>query len=375
MKLKSLIYKASNTALYISKDTAQIVPKYSCYRHIRLLALAAFVLCISACSDSSNAQLNSYGQRLENLSGQQRIITVTKTSPHQPRVAELRLSLPQVSISLLDSFRLSECRLGQLIAERNSSLGKVMTPANQLYYEIQVTRAIQECLSTAEQISVNLRTELEQALATKEAALPLAVHNFLTTDDIWRSNFRVAHSSLPMSTADDFTHTMAALNYFAHTLTIVVTNPYQPELNLNLWQEHLEALNRSRFLSAYWHTLATVPKELDSLTELLQRTTEHISCSHIARPQQAEYLHNVMLNIYIAQLQPVFARWVHYEQQLTPVLSQLLNLTRGNAWQDYMQQLGYAPTSALQHSSRLHAEQWQALLQKCRLSPAGNESN
>src|SRR5690554_1058122 len=235
MKLKSLIYKASNTALYISKDTAQIVPKYSCYRHIRLLALAAFVLCISACSDSSNAQLNSYGQRLENLSGQQRIITVTKTSPHQPRVAELRLSLPQVSISLLDSFRLSECRLGQLIAERNSSLGKVMTPANQLYYEIQVTRAIKECLTTANDLTEPLRSELELALVNKESGLTLAVHNFLTTDDVWRSNFRLGHSGLPMSEADDFTNTFTALNYFAHTLGLIVADPHQGEINLSRW--------------------------------------------------------------------------------------------------------------------------------------------
>lgn len=375
MKFKNRIYKAINSALYISKSTAQIVPKYSCYRHIQLLAVAAALVFVSACSDSSNAQLDRYGQRLENLSGLQRTLAVVKARPQQPKVAELRLTLPQVSISLLDSFRLSECRLGQLVAERNSSLGKVMTPANQLYYEIDVTRAIKECLTTAVELGDNLRTDLEQALASKEAALPLAVHNFLTTDTTWRRSFRAGQQSLPMSTADDFTHTFAALSYFAHTLTLVVTNPHQPELNLNLWHNHLEALNHSRFLSAYWHTVATVPSELDSLTELLKRTTAHIGCSPIARPQQAEYLHNVMLNIYIAQLQPVFARWVHYEQQLTPVLSQLLNLTRGNAWQDYVQQLGYAPASALQHSSRQHAEQWQVLLQKCRLSPAGNESN
>src|SRR5690554_3068032 len=332
MKLKSLIYKASNTALYISKDTAQIVPKYSCYRHIRLLALAAFVLCISACSDSSNAQLNSYGQRLENLSGQQRIITVTKTSPHQPRVAELRLSLPQVSISLLDSFRLSECRLGQLIAERNSSLGKVMTPANQLYYEVQVTRALRECLAKESALSPDLRETLSESLHLKEENIKQAVHNFLTTDDVWRRQFRMGSISLPFDDQDAFTNTYIALNYFAHTLGLLAESPHHDALDLSAWHSHVETLHRSRFLPAYWRTLAFMPSQLDRITDQLTQATGQLGCSPVARPQRAQYMHNVMMKVYIEQLQPALARWYHYGQQLDPVLLQLMSHTQGVLW-------------------------------------------
>lgn len=365
------IYKRLHIALYISKNMATSVPKYALYRHTQLLMGVICVFALSACSDAVNSQLEDYAKRLERLAGEQRLAAEHIVTPIQPSVAELRHNLPRMSISLLDSFRLSECQLGQVVAKRNSSLGKVMTPANQLYYEIEVTRALKECLTAPIELSEPLRHELEHALALKESSLILAVHNFLTTDEVWRRNFRLARNSLPMTTADDFTSTFTALNYFAYTLTLLVADPHQAQLDLSLWHEQLEALNHSRFLSAYWRTFTSVPAELERLTELLERATEHIGCSDIARPQQAEYLHNVMLHIYIAKLQPAFARWVHYQQQLTPVLEQLVGLTEGELWLNYAQQLGYGKTDTLQHSSRSHAEQWQALLAKCRLTATG----
>lgn len=371
MKLITWIYKGSRIALYILKNRAASVPKYTFCRYTQLLLGFISLFALSACSDAVNPQLEDYAKRLERLAGEQRLAAEQLVTPIQPSVAELRRNLPRMSLSLLDSFRLNECRLGQVVAERNSSLGKVMTPANQLYYEIKVTRALKECLTAPVELSPALRLELTQALAIKESSLALAVHNFLTTDQVWRANFRFARHSLPMSSADDFTSTFTALSYFAHTLTLVLADPHQVQLDLTLWHEQLEALNHSRFLSAYWRTFASVPAELERLTELLERTTKHIGCSDIARPQQAQYLHNVMLNIYIAKLQPAFARWAHYQQQLAPVLKQLVALTEGELWLNYVQQLGYGHTNTLQQSSRNHAEQWQLLLAKCRLTTTG----
>ncbi len=350
---------------YKVEYTAQSVPKYV------LLGYLLLVLTLSACSDTVMSRMDNYANRLERLAGEQQPPVALITAPEQPRVSEVRLQLPELSISLTDSFRLNQCRLGHLIAERNSSLGKVMTPAAQLYYEIDVTHALKECLAAPLDLSPRLRESLEQALTQKEGALKLAVHNFLTTDDVWRSSFRLSRNTLPLTEADDFTHTFTALRYFAHTLSLIVADPHHPEINLTQWHEQLETLGQAQFLSSYWRTLATVPAELDALTELLNKATNNIGCTNIARPQKAEYLHNVMLHIFIAKLQPAFARWVHYGQQLDPVIQQLTELTQGSTWPSYVQQLNQGKVQSLQRSTREHAEQWQVLLKKCRLSPTG----
>lgn len=350
--------------------TTKIVPKYALRGYLLMVLLG-----LNACSDSVTSQMDDYAKRLERLSGEQRPAVTLLTSPEQPRVNQLRIHLPELSISFADSFRLNHCRLSQLIAERNSSLGKVMSPANQLYYEIDVTHALKECLAAPVKLSNTLRTDLEQALIQKEASLPFAVHNFLTTDEIWRSNFRFGRNNLPLSEADGYTHSLAALSYFAHTLKLLMADPHHQDLDLSQWHKHVETLGQARFLSEYWRTLANVPITLASLTQLLAVTTKNIPCSNLARPQEADYLYNVMLNVYIAKLQPAFARWVHYGQQLEPVIDELVSFTQGEAWTNYVQQLNDGKTDALERHTREHAEQWQALLKKCRLSPTGYSGN
>ncbi|RUO44001.1 hypothetical protein CWE15_02125 [Aliidiomarina taiwanensis] len=360
---------------YISKIMQASVPNSGLCCYIARCSFFLLALLTVACSDSQEALMEDYSKRIERLSQVPAVHSVQVLHPVPPQVSELRKTLPDVRISLLDSFRLSNCRLGQVVAERNSSLGKVMTPANQLLYEVEVTRALRDCLSQPANLSQQLKEDLASALASKERSLHLAIHNFLTTDDIWRQQFRVGSKGLPLHNQDDFTNTYIAISYFAHTLTLLAESPYHVDLDLSSWHTHVETLHRSQFLPAYWRTLAYMPAQLDAISVQLQQARSHIGCSPVARPQSAEYMHNVMMSLYIGQLQPALARWHHYGQQLEPELNQLLALVQKNAWRSHAQALGLGAVQKLQESTRQHTKQWQDLLQACRLTPHGNPIN
>lgn len=360
---------------YISKIMGVSVPNYGLCCYMSRLSFFLLALFITACSKPQQAFMSDYSKRIERLSQVPSPALIQVPSPVQPQISALRQLLPDVRISLMDSFRLNSCRLSQVVAERNSSLGKVMTPANQLLYEVEVTRALRDCLSQPEALSQPLKQDLESALLSKKRSLGLAIHNFLTTDDIWRQQFRMGSVGLPFDDHDEFTNTYIALRYFAHTLSLLAESPFHQDINLSDWHTHIETLHRSQFLPAYWRTLAFMPQQLDLISHQLGHARTQLGCSPVARTQEALYMHNVMMARYIGQLQPALARWYHYGQQIEPVLIQLMTLTQGTQWQTHAQALGLGTAHRLQTSSRYHTEQWQALLQTCRLTPHGAPIN
>ena len=129
---------------YLSKIMRVSVPNSGLRGYIGYLSFGLFVLLSAACSDSQEAVMSDYSQRIERLSNAASPSLVQVSSPPQPQVSALRQPFADIRLSLIDSLRLTDCRLSQIVAERNSSLGKVMTPANQLYYEVQVTRALRD---------------------------------------------------------------------------------------------------------------------------------------------------------------------------------------------------------------------------------------
>ena len=88
-----------------------------------------------------------YGQRLSNVI--ERPYTAADFVPQQISKPK-PVVRPSQSISILETLSLNHCQLGPLIAEQNSSLGKVAPPSQQLIYQIRFIQLAPACIDTLE---------------------------------------------------------------------------------------------------------------------------------------------------------------------------------------------------------------------------------
>ena len=91
-----------------------------------MLYSLALLVCITACSPHQvNDDISEYSERLGRV-----LDTELTTAEVQPAIAypqrELLLSAPaQLDINLTRFYQLQQCELGNLVAERNTALGKI----------------------------------------------------------------------------------------------------------------------------------------------------------------------------------------------------------------------------------------------------------
>lgn len=97
-----------------------------------------------------------------------------------PRGRERRLSVPEVPGSVLEIFRLERCDIGQLIAERNSILGRHADTAARLAIGGRIAQRLERCgerLDGEETDAGRLQTRVDELLAQKSEELSALAWN------------------------------------------------------------------------------------------------------------------------------------------------------------------------------------------------------
>src|SRR5690554_4307827 len=102
-------------------------------------ALAGLLLLVAASNSctSVNDRLDDYQARLNRVLDEQTTAQSVTRVPRRP-VQHNRLALPQADINLLELLRLDQCRIGLTVAQKNSSLGRVALPSQQLLMELEL---------------------------------------------------------------------------------------------------------------------------------------------------------------------------------------------------------------------------------------------
>lgn len=145
------------------------------------------VLVLVACEADAPIPITDYTTRLARVLDVPVAETEIRPLPRLPRVRELRQSLSEDNIDLLEFLRLSGCELQSLIAERNSSLGKLAQPSQRLVYELNFLRAGSACVDTISAEYGELAQRLNQVLQIKKHELPVRVWDALLGGREFRS--------------------------------------------------------------------------------------------------------------------------------------------------------------------------------------------
>lgn len=268
-----------------------------------------------------------------------------------PRKRELLLDVPSLSIGLIDSYQLRQCGLFNLIAERNSVLGKVADEFRNYDYQVALLEGIGQCLANNELDPeiVELLKEIDQQ---KLAQFPLHQWNLIYASDAMQSQMR-GSQWLRADIGDQVRQTSDALEHINQALNTSLVSGKTIEVQ--------EVLEKSSTLGDLYYSLARASVELDTITKQLTTFDANIICGEQRDTTKFRYLNNVFEQQYIGKVQPYMAQLDGYYQQLA---SQLVMFDAQPELHSY-----YFPIQdthqAFRASTRRHVDYWQQLFKRC----------
>lgn len=313
-----------------------------------------------------NDTFADYQNRIARLLSAERIPNQVPRFAEQPRINQVMLPIPEGSIGLINSQRLNRCRAGQLIANRNSSLGRVQPTHARVRYEIDMISALSECLADEAIQETSLVPLLEQALHEKITYLPLWISRFWSSEAVIRDTLRPGRNARSIHNEYDSTASIAALNYFSHLFAELLANPFAAQIDSEQWQQHIQVLGTQDTIPSLLRSQQASVGWLTTLNEQLENAGEQLQCQRRV-PVNAEYLQNVLHSIWIAQLQPALAQWEAEQRALNDALSRIETQVKSDAWRQYLSELhGYnSLANEVQQLTRAHAMSWQKFLNNC----------
>ncbi|MEZ8291576.1 DUF3080 domain-containing protein [Vibrio sp. 10N.237.312.B06] len=268
-----------------------------------------------------------------------------------PRKRELFIEVPSLSIGLIDSYQLRQCGLFNLIAERNSVLGKVADEFRNYDYQVALLEGVGHCLSNneLEPEIVELLREIEQQ---KLAQFPLHQWNLIYASEAMQSQMR-GSQWLRADIGDQVRQTSDALEHINQALNTPLVSGKTTEVQ--------EGLEKSSTLGDLYYSLSSASAELDTITQQLTTFDANIICGKQRDTTKFRYLNNVFEQQYIDKVQPYMAQLDGYYQHLAPQLAMFDAQPELHSYHFPIKDAH----QAFRSSTRRHVDYWQQLFKRC----------
>ncbi|OOF12704.1 DUF3080 domain-containing protein [Salinivibrio sp. PR919] len=331
---------------------------------MRLLAPLLIVLSMSlltACepADPAKAMMADYQQRLGNVLDAEPSPLSLPALPSLPRKRELIQPIADLRLGLLDAYELRQCGLFNLIAERNSSLGKVADRFRQLDYELSFIRVAKQCLPQVKDDSI--QTALNDAIVSKTQQLPAVIWNTLIDSSAWQAQWSLPIHTLPVE-LPAHSNAVSAMTQFGR----LVQQPSSTHESILEWQESIE---KQPILGALFVSLTAHTDWLNQTSQLIADNQSKVLCGENFDTTRLERLKTVFYKYYVGEVQPYLARVDGLYRDVSPTLNQLASLETPPPFSAYKSAYwqGEAYT-AYKQAIRHHADVWQQLFQRCNVT-------
>ncbi len=325
-----------------------------------LLSIAVLAT-MAGCSPFASKQESmfiEYMQRLANVLDVDSMPAPTLNPISTPTKRELHTELDRVSLGLLESYQLRACGLFNLIAEKNSLLGKVQDQFSNIDYEIKLLVTLDHCIEDYPLSTEDSKT-LHELRRTKQAHFPTHVTNLVLTSDALRNQL---NGNGWLEGSASIVPVKQALNDIA---LLSLSHIEQANLDTYSIQKHQEVIDKSEVIGELYFSLVRANQWLDMTTVLLQQHTNSVACGKGRDMTQFRYLKNVFQLFYIDQIQPYLADLNRTYTELQPSL-EFIEL------QYKSKQSNYPISEAHQYfmqSTLNHVKFWQSLFKRCNALP------
>ncbi|UPQ88737.1 DUF3080 domain-containing protein [Vibrio sinaloensis] len=266
-----------------------------------------------------------------------------------PRKRELYIEIPSLSIGLLDSYQLRQCGLFNLIAERNSVLGKVADEFHNYDYQRQILTGLSRCLAH-DDIEQTLKLTLADIAQQKRSQLTLHQWNLTYTSAAMQNQLKGSQWL-----TGDLGQSVTEVNQALKQLNSAFTGSDQTVIQAQ------EILDKQPILGRLNYSLVHATWHLDQVTRQLYAHDPQILCEKNRDKTKFNYLNNVFEQQYVAKVQPYMAQLDGYYQTLSgnlPLFEPKPNIHH------YVYPLARHHREFRQ-ATRRHVEYWQQLFKRC----------
>jgi hypothetical protein len=329
----------------------------------KVVSLVAVIFVLSGCSDAALSLMDDYTSRLSRTLA----LEIQDPAPLDlqplPSITTTRLDIADSSITLVELVATRTCGLDLLLGERNSSLGKVMTPSQRLKYELAFLKQVQPCLNNPD-IAPDLQKKLAAIASDKTTQIDKHWQNFLQQDETLRQQLHPYRNLSEPGSVAGVAETMQALHSLLALKKSMVEQNWQQASSINP-EQALEALYKANTLSQLQQSLRVSRNWLQSLNHQLDRVDLTAQCPAGKSSDKAEILNTILLQYFIGKVQVYLAQVDGTYQQLYPLLQQLY---QGTALTQPIQQRFEAPNTELKAELKRHVIWWKAVQQHCSKS-------
>ncbi len=348
-----------------------------------LITLFSSLLLLGCENPQPEQMLETYSKRLANSLDIDAKLDLSPPLqlPAYPRRRERIIPVTDLRQGLVEVLNLRHCRLLNLIAERNSSLGKVMLPSKKMVYEIKLYDGLRECLVRLNSTNTEEKIvqQIQDIFSVKDDEFEAALWNGIFTSEAIERNFSLSEPALPLEGEDGFSQSRQALAALTQLARLNVNRDQRPDLNsIEQLETHYQALYNLRYGSRWLRSVALISRTLDHTAMVIeQRLEKRPLCFKQQPTPQARIVKNVFNKYYAGQLQPYMGRidrqgkqWLELNRNL---LQNFTNIPK--AMQEYRKLVlaTNAPhwLNYIQARDR-HTLAWQTLLQQCNLMPGSS---
>lgn len=318
---------------------------------------------VSSCSQKPYLQttLDEYGQRTANIleMSWQETERINKTDDTQPLSVSGQQKTNNTFIKLNEFYQLPDCGIKPIIAERNTTMGKLQAPSQRYLYDIRLLQALEQCQlkddeATKEQLSSLIQQKRYDA---QQSWLVLLRRSPELTQAIWNNRVHFA--------ADE-EHRHAIQSWLS--LSKLSPNSDLKNISSNSveLEKSLELIEKFKTPAKIKNDILLITHYLPPITDFIDRESRQLACeTHPGDKQKVEYLRNVFNLFFIQKIQVHIAKVNAWYYQIEPILSQL-PLTEDNAktW------LNKESHEAFLAQIKAHVAVWQDLFKRCNMSPA-----
>ncbi|WP_415901517.1 DUF3080 family protein [Neptuniibacter sp. QD29_5] len=353
----------------------------------RFSILIILLIPLSGCSrDTPELVLDNYLYRLSNtLDLNQPQSYIPETRVQFPLKRDRLLKTTEIREGLLDVLKLKRCDLLPLIAERNSSLGKVATPSTKLQYELNFYYLLNQCIQSLGNdiaIDTELLRRVNEIYRVKRENLPAELWNGIFTAPEVEANFSRSQAPLPITDNSSSQQSIEALqtlvNLTANNLDqLGTTKPNKERLN-----QAFKVLHSNRSGPAIISSLEILTYHLDQAARLLEQrnSPKNPLCRNESPNKTARILENVFYKFYIGEVLPYLAQTDRYASQWLDLNQQLLQNYKALSVSIPQSMETYSATVLsktspqslwlnYQQARDKHTEAWQKTLKNCGMMP------
>lgn len=330
---------------------------------MRIITILFITFAIAGCNWFKNPiddKFDTYLTRIANVQDSQAFQFEPNINIIIPDKRQLAIAIPTTTIGLLDSYELRKCDLFNLIAERNSVLGKVQDQFRNFDYQIQVIEGIEKCLAHPS-ISVGLKEQLSELLSIKREQIGAHFTNLVFTSEAMRAQL-IGYEWLEENRTTPSPQLVQALEHIDaayHDADNKVSAK-----SLNLVTPFQEVIEKERFLGVMSFSMLNASHKLRTITKQLETFDTQIVCGQSRDTTKFRYLKNVFQNYYIDGLQPYLAKLDSSFIQLEPTLGFLA--PNGSGYHYPIHQYH----SDFRQAILQHVDYWKSLFKRCGANPA-----